>query len=257
MRLGVPIVSQLADTQEKNRLYDCVPASIASCLQYLTKKIYDGAAIKDTIYGVDYVGVTDPTEYIPYCKAQQILLKSIVGESAKELLASALAEIRNGHPVLLTEVDPYGPGTHMVVGCAVDEPPGTLTIMDPFIAQYITKPDTYWLTVLRTDSIFSLEKLYTVPSGWRDDETVLYGPNNIPVKMGFREWILIHPNWDNTDWPMQPEEHRNPLELSNPTLGEGTQQIFRMTVLEWTEKLGVFRAWPGPEILALRKKAGI
>jgi len=262
VRLDVPIIGQLQDTQEVNRYYDCVASSIASCLTYLTQKKYGGAEIKDAVYGTAYVGVTDPEKYITYCQQQHISLKKETGSSSKALLSSAIAHIKNKIPVLLTEDDPYAPNpslgwTHVVAVCAVDEPSGTLTVMDPYVAKYITQPYEHWISVLRTNAIFTLEHDYTIPQGWRDVGSVLYGPNNVPVRTGFRDWILMHPNWNNADWPLQPEESRNPLELSNPKLGPGTEQLFRMTILEWTEKLGVFEGWPGPEIIALRKKAGI
>jgi hypothetical protein len=91
------------------------------------------------------------------------------------------------------------------------------------------------------------------PQGWHDTGTVLKAPNGVPVIKGFRDYILNHPTWDTNNWPLQPEEARNPLEVSNPSLGAGTQQIFRLGALEWTPARGVFVAWIGQEVIALRK----
>ena len=38
------------------------------------------------------------------------------------------------------------------------------------------------------------------------------------------------------DWPLEAEHGQNPLELSNTNVGGGAQQIFRRSVLEWTQK---------------------
>lgn len=91
-----------------------------------------------------------------------------------------------------------------------------------------------------------------IPAGWHDDGKTLKGPNGVPVVKGFRDYILSN-TWDSGNWPLQPEEARNPLEISNPGLGAGTQQIFRLGALEWTPDRGVFVAWIGQELLALRK----
>jgi hypothetical protein len=52
--------------------------------------------------------------------------------------------------------------------------------------------------------------------------------------------------------PLQEEIGHNPLEESNPSLGGGTQQVFRWTMLEWTPSRGVFIAWIGQEFLKIR-----
>jgi GH25 family lysozyme M1 (1,4-beta-N-acetylmuramidase) len=90
-----------------------------------------------------------------------------------------------------------------------------------------------------------------IPQGWKDDGTTLTAPNTIPVIKGFRDFILAHP-WDPNNYPLAREEGRNPVEVSNPSLGPGTQQLFRLFPLEWTQDRGVFPAWGGQEILALR-----
>ena len=90
----------------------------------------------------------------------------------------------------------------------------------------------------------------TIPSGWSDDGTILRAPNNIPVTNGFRQWVLSH-DWNPQNFPLRAAEARSPLEISNPSLGNGTRQVFRMTVLEWTTKTNVFEAWGGQELLAV------
>jgi hypothetical protein len=92
-----------------------------------------------------------------------------------------------------------------------------------------------------------------IPLGWTDNGATLTAPNKIPVTLGFRDYILNN-TWNPADWPLEEAHAQNPLELSNPGIGGGTLQTFRMTVLEWTPTLGVFEAWSGQELLALRAK---
>lgn len=90
-----------------------------------------------------------------------------------------------------------------------------------------------------------------VPQGWTDNNNVLTAPNGIQITQGFRQFVLTN-TWDPANWPLQPAQGMAQLEVSNPALGGGTQQIFNWTVLEWTQSAGVFVAWAGKEVLALR-----
>lgn len=90
-----------------------------------------------------------------------------------------------------------------------------------------------------------------IPSNWHDDGTTLTAPNGHRVVLGFRQWVLDH-NWDNTNMPLEEEYHSKPLELSNPSLGEGQKQCFNQTTLEFTDH--VFEAYQGQEIFALRQE---
>jgi len=76
----------------------------------------------------------------------------------------------------------------------------------------------------------------------------------MPVVRGFREYILSNP-WDSSNIPREAEHGMTQLEVGNPSVGGGTSQAFRMTVLEWTPDRGIFEMWVGQEIIALRKLA--
>ncbi len=91
-----------------------------------------------------------------------------------------------------------------------------------------------------------------VPLGWKDNGATLTAPNGHTVTLGFRDYVLNH-NWDAGNWPLEEAHAQDPLELSNPSLGHGTQQVFHVTVLEWTPTHGVFVAWGGQELLKLRE----
>lgn len=92
-----------------------------------------------------------------------------------------------------------------------------------------------------------------VPAGWKDSGATLTAPNGHTVTLGFRDYILNH-QWNAGNWPLEEAHAQDPLELSNPGLGHGTQQVFHSTVLEWTPTKGVFVSWVGQELLALRAK---
>lgn len=91
-----------------------------------------------------------------------------------------------------------------------------------------------------------------VPEGWRDDGTTLTAPNGFIVTDGFRDWVL-RGGWNPLNYPLENAHEQSPVEGSNPSLGNGTQQVFRQTVLEWTPKRGVFESWVGQEFLFLRQ----
>ncbi len=90
-----------------------------------------------------------------------------------------------------------------------------------------------------------------IPTGWQDDGTTLTAPNGHKVVRGFRDYILAN-YWDPGNQPLEEEVGLNPLEESNPSLGGGTQQVFRWTTLEWTSSKGVFVAWMGQEFMKVR-----
>ena len=100
-----------------------------------------------------------------------------------------------------------------------------------------------------TSTVKEIVAMNKVPVGWSDDAQTLRGPNNEPVVLGFRDFVLDPKNsWNPDDWPLGPEYADNPVEKSNPSLGDGTAQEFRMTRLCWTKARGVYRSWIGQEL---------
>src|SRR5207247_7177663 len=90
--------------------------------------------------------------------------------------------------------------------------------------------------------------------GWHDDGKVLSAPNGHKVVKGFRQHILDK-GWDPGNLPLGEEFPLSQLEDSNPALGGGTQQIFRWTVLEWTQKDNTVREmWTGQELMKVREE---
>lgn len=92
-----------------------------------------------------------------------------------------------------------------------------------------------------------------IPNGWHDDGHTLTAPNGHTVVLGFRDHILNYPGgWNPGNQPLEQEWHADPLEVSNPALGAGQKQCFTQTTLEYTAARGVFEAFQGQEIVALR-----
>jgi N-acetyl-anhydromuramyl-L-alanine amidase AmpD len=92
-----------------------------------------------------------------------------------------------------------------------------------------------------------------VPTGWHDDGTTLVASNGVHVTHGFREHVLSH-NWASDNLPLASEFNAQQVEGINPSLGGGTSQYFRWTVLEYTQARGVFEMWVGAELQYTRNK---
>ncbi|HTK08202.1 MAG TPA: peptidoglycan recognition family protein [Ktedonobacteraceae bacterium] len=107
--------------------------------------------------------------------------------------------------------------------------------------------DALWAFLKGTDT--QKGTTMAVPHGWQDNGTILTAPNGVRVQRGFREYVLKN-SWDSDNWPLQAEMGATQLELSNPSLGAGTRQLFRKALLEFTPSRGVFEAWIGAELYA-------
>ncbi len=112
----------------------------------------------------------------------------------------------------------------------------------------------YSKTGLYAQVIKAISTFLAVPvlPDWSTDGTAIYGPNGIPVVSKFKDYILAPGNhWSSGNWPLETEHAKNPLEISNPSLGSGDVQTFRWSRLEWTPSRGVFEGWLGQELLAV------
>lgn len=156
---GFPMLSQL--DSDVNAQYDCVSASIAASLEYLTKQPYTSAQVKDAVYDTSYQGNTEPAKYVDYCAQHGVRLLCIVGTDNPALIAATKQQLAQNKPILLTEVDPYLPTnsgeTHVVVAYACNA--DSIIVMDPFIAAPVTKTDQQWQNDLRSNQIWILEKM--------------------------------------------------------------------------------------------------
>jgi len=91
-------------------------------------------------------------------------------------------------------------------------------------------------------------------AGWKYDaqQKQWTAPNECVVVLGFAD--AVSKSWDPQDYPLENEQHLDQLEVSNPALGGGSRQRFRMTTLEWTPARGVFKQWTGQELIALEQE---
>jgi len=158
-------ITTLSDgSPDPNADFDCVAESIAAGLQYYLGKNFSGGVLKEIAYGRDYQGGTAARAYVQYCTQQGVHLYPIDG-SLPDLLTLAHGHIRAGHPVVFTEVDPYVDtslpqwegATHVCVWYS--EAPGSLTSMDPFIADSIQHTDSGWQQVLAENEIWIMERI--------------------------------------------------------------------------------------------------
>lgn len=92
-----------------------------------------------------------------------------------------------------------------------------------------------------------------VPQGWTDDGQTLKSPNGVPVVLGFRNFVLSN-NWHPDNWALGSEQGVDLLEASNPSLGKGSQQVFRYSMLGYTAERGVFAEWLGVELNTTRQQ---
>ncbi len=75
------------------------------------------------------------------------------------LVQTAHQHIKQGHPVVFTEPNPYGNPDYTHVCVFFGESAGYLTCMDPWIAQAITRRDAEWAGILLDNQIWIMERL--------------------------------------------------------------------------------------------------
>lgn len=265
----------LADgTLDPNHDFDCVPTSIADCLSWYTGRPFSGGAIKEAVYGRNYVGGTIAAMYINYCAAQNVRLFNVQGDGPT-LVKAVRENLAKGMPTLITEPDPYVAASlgwsHVLVAYAADEDaPGTITMRDPYGMHDAVHTDATWASLFEFGEVWPLAPIVQPTqekpiimttldrlkaAGWHDDPAAdkLTAPNGLFMTKGFRQAVISAQYYDQADWPLELEHGADQMEVSNPAIEPGTQQVCRMTTFEWTTKRGVFRMWTGQEILALRK----
>ncbi len=157
--LNFPMKSQRR-SPDANQDFDCVATCIAAALQYETGRDFEPNQVKDAVYGAGYVGGTSAANFASYAAKEGVHLYSVDGVSYN-LIWDARQILLKGHPVILTEPDPYAPPangwSHVVVFYKWDT--STLTAMDPWTAQDVTHTDQEWSHLLQFGQIWSTEKI--------------------------------------------------------------------------------------------------
>lgn len=138
---------------------DCVPASIAAGLTWLTGVGYTARQVKDAAYGPAYTGGTAASQYVEYCANQGVALAPIDGDG-NQLVAAVQSSLTAGHPCLITEPDPYLPPgsgwTHVCIAYSCDA--NDITVMDPWISEPVVKSTTLWASLFQFNEVWTMEK---------------------------------------------------------------------------------------------------
>lgn len=217
MLYPVPLVNELTDG-DANAHGDCVPACIASGLDFLTGRPYTSAAIKDAVYGVGYVGATDPARFIPYCASQGVRMWEIGGGSTvgDVLVPQVLSLLAAPGPIVVTGAIPSlwgnsfpggqvmvdfdtthpGQGTHEVLWCGTDG--ALLAAMNPWQPLVTFPPPTHyqeempswWVERIVYGRVFALE--LTIMSQISPIWDVAAGTLTYPAHDGLPQIVLSH-----------------------------------------------------------------
>lgn len=137
---------------DENARWNCVPASLAAGLMYLTGKQFDGDQLKDAVYGQGYQGAQAARAYVAYCARQGVTLASCDSGDSAALVARIHTDLLIGHPVVLTmpsqwgipPADPLHPSGSTHVGIACGYGPGMLRVMNPWGGFWHDGTDDYW-----------------------------------------------------------------------------------------------------------------
>src|SRR5712691_5920449 len=164
-RLNFPTINQrittLSDgTRDPNADWDCVPECDAGILEFYLSKPFQGGVLKELVYGRNYRGGTDEHAYVALMAHYGVKVYP-VDDTPENLVVLAHRHIMAGHPVIITEPDPYMPArsgyTHVVV--LFEEMPGGVTLMDPYAAHEIPLTDAQVATHLAIHEVWIAEKI--------------------------------------------------------------------------------------------------
>lgn len=250
-----PFVNQLDSKTldgrpDENRGLNCVPSSIASGLEYLTRRPFVPDQLKDYAYGQGYAGGTAAVDYVTFCAKQGVQLSPVNGNPAY-LVSEIHRHIQEGHPVIGTIPAPsyppanrFNPGMSHVIAF-YSERPGVLTAMNPWRAFSQPETDQWWQDRLCFGQIWYMyakgNTRVNTPQGWQITNNILYAPNKVQVQKGFMQYVLAH-TWHPDDLPLE-AEHAD---------GHGTSQLFCSRELSWNATEGVHETYLGPEVMHTR-----
>lgn len=153
-----PNISQLS--ARINPQFDCVAASIADGIEYLTGSRIDIDVMVTACYGPNYHGATSASRYVAYCAGWGVHLYPIDGDNAA-LVADLHKQIQAGHPCLITVPDKYAPAHPDWSHClsVYGEVPGELIARDPYSTRDVSNPDSVWITLLEFHEVWAMEAL--------------------------------------------------------------------------------------------------
>jgi N-acetyl-anhydromuramyl-L-alanine amidase AmpD len=127
--------------------------------------------------------------------------------------------------------------------------------IDPVSRSHCPGPypwDDLFAYLTEEDTVNNIDQLKAAGWKYEEQQKIWTAPNGFLVQHGFAEEVSTA--WNPQDYPLENEQHCDQLELSNPALGGGSRQRFRLTTLEWTQARGVFRGWTGQELIELEHR---
>ena len=152
----------------RNAQMNCVPASIAAGLEYLTGRRYTAEGVKDAVYGQGYAGPTQIYRYLGWVRAQGVVMRPILSHDPEVLVRQLRALLASGTPVVLSvpadlerpRGDAVRPGgiTHVVVAAGFD-PAGRIRVMNPWGGVWLDGSDGYWASRICYGELWAMEPL--------------------------------------------------------------------------------------------------
>jgi hypothetical protein len=166
---GFAILNQLKEpfdgTPDQNSRDNCVAASIADAVNWLTGSHLTGDELTDDVYGGRYIGPESAAKYQAFCQARGVSLTVWSGGQAA-LVAQLRALVAAGVPALVTMpsnwntpyADPVHPSGSTHVGVCCGYGPGMLRVMNPWNGFFQDEPDAWWQARLCYGQIWPLRK---------------------------------------------------------------------------------------------------
>lgn len=208
MLVNAPLINQLFDpapdgTQDPDKYALCVAASLASALEALTGRNYWEGELKSAAYSPQYMGATNPVDYIPYIAQQGIKMWEVDG-SGDYMVGVVHQQLAQGHPVngaipsmwgntTADDIANNGGPTHAITFC--DAGNGWLTAMNPWPvdgqnAFYQTMSDAWWSSRIVYGRVFPLERIAQMsftrmPDGSAHDDTT-----GVVLHFGMAAYVL-------------------------------------------------------------------
>ena len=150
-----------------NAQMNCVPASIAAALEFLTGRSYSGEAIKAAVYGAAYIGPTQIYRYLAWVRTQGVHMRPVLSHDPQVLVRSLRALLARGVPVVLSvpgdpsrapleALHPRGV-THVVVAAGFDAS-GNIRAMNPWGGTWLTGSDAFWAARICYGELWAMER---------------------------------------------------------------------------------------------------
>ena len=168
---GFPRIDQLHERgrdghQSENAQMNCIPASIAAGMEYLTGKPYSGDAVKEAVYGRSYEGPTQIYRYLDWVKSQGVRMRPVLSHDPEILVAELRKLLEQGTPAVISipgnlnhlPADPMHPSavTHVVIAAGFDEN-GNIRVMNPWGGVWLDGNDAFWASRICYGELWAME----------------------------------------------------------------------------------------------------